>query len=107
MTRPLTHTAHNRNHSIETIMAEEINTHRRHFCGPLRQIHAGDLNVGYVEIGPSEGRAVILLHGWPYDIHSFAEVAPALGAKGYCVIIPPQEAPQAFIDAIVDVDGYR
>jgi pimeloyl-ACP methyl ester carboxylesterase len=65
-----------------------IPSRRSAALGPLRQIHAGDLNVGYVEIGPSEGRAVVLLHGWPYDIHSFAEVAPALGAKGYRVIVP-------------------
>jgi pimeloyl-ACP methyl ester carboxylesterase len=56
--------------------------------GPLRQIDAGDLNVGYVEIGPSEGRAVVLLHGWPYDIHSFADVAPVLASRGYRVVVP-------------------
>lgn len=41
-----------------------------------QQINAGDLNVGYVDIGPKDGQPVILLHGWPYDIHSYAEVAP-------------------------------
>jgi len=56
--------------------------------GPVKQIDAGLLNVGYVDIGPSNGRAVYLLHGWPYDIQSFAEVAPALAAKGYRVVIP-------------------
>jgi pimeloyl-ACP methyl ester carboxylesterase len=56
--------------------------------GPLKQIDAGVLNVGYVEVGPANGPAVILLHGWPYDIHSFAEVAPLLGARGYRVIVP-------------------
>ncbi len=54
----------------------------------VKQINAGDLNVGYVDIGPKEGQPVILLHGWPYDIHSYAEVAPALAAKGYRVIVP-------------------
>jgi pimeloyl-ACP methyl ester carboxylesterase len=56
--------------------------------GPLRQIDAGLLNIGYVEMGPSDGPAVLLLHGWPYDIHAFAEVAPILAARGYRVIIP-------------------
>jgi pimeloyl-ACP methyl ester carboxylesterase len=56
--------------------------------GPLRQIDAGLLNVGYVEMGPADGPAVILLHGWPYDIHSFAEVAPRLAAAGHRVIVP-------------------
>ena len=54
----------------------------------LRQIDAGLLNVGYVEAGPAGGPAVILLHGWPYDIHSYADVAPLLAAQGYRVIIP-------------------
>src|SRR3954470_14655903 len=46
--------------------------------GPLRQIDAGVLNVGYTEAGPAGGRVVILLHGWPYDIHSYADVVPLL-----------------------------
>jgi pimeloyl-ACP methyl ester carboxylesterase len=56
--------------------------------GPLKQIDAGVLNVGYAEAGPAEGPAVILLHGWPYDIHSFVEVAPLLASAGYRVIVP-------------------
>ncbi|HVN61369.1 MAG TPA: alpha/beta hydrolase [Gaiellaceae bacterium] len=56
--------------------------------GPLRQIDAGLLNVGYVETGPADGPAVLLLHGWPYDIHSYAEVAPLLAIAGYRVIVP-------------------
>jgi pimeloyl-ACP methyl ester carboxylesterase len=56
--------------------------------GPLKQINAGLLNVGYAEAGPPDGPAVILLHGWPYDIHSFVDVAPLLAAKGYRVIVP-------------------
>ena len=55
---------------------------------PLKQINAGVLNVGYAEMGPANGAPVILLHGWPYDIHSFTQVAPLLAAKGYRVIIP-------------------
>src|SRR5690242_7554531 len=46
--------------------------------GPLHQIDAGDLTVGYAEFGPKTGPAVLLLHGWPYDIHSYADVAPRL-----------------------------
>ena len=56
--------------------------------GTLKQIDAGLLNVGYVEAGPANGTPVILLHGWPYDIHSFAEVTPLLAAAGYRVIVP-------------------
>jgi pimeloyl-ACP methyl ester carboxylesterase len=56
--------------------------------GPLKQIDAGLLNVGYVELGPSGGLPVILLHGWPYDIHSFVDVAPLLASMDYRVIVP-------------------
>src|SRR5262245_25098985 len=56
--------------------------------GPLKQIDAGVLNIGYAEAGPADGAAVILLHGWPYDIHSFVDVAPLLASAGYRVIIP-------------------
>ena len=56
--------------------------------GTLKQINAGLLNVGYTEAGPSTGTTVILLHGWPYDIHSYNEVVPILVAKGYRVITP-------------------
>ena len=56
--------------------------------GPVQQIDAGPLDVGYVDVGPPGGQPVVLLHGWPYDIHSYAEVAPALGAVGYRVIAP-------------------
>jgi pimeloyl-ACP methyl ester carboxylesterase len=56
--------------------------------GPVTQIDAGVLNVGYVEAGPATGRPVLLLHGWPYDIHSYDAVAPLLAAAGYRVIVP-------------------
>jgi pimeloyl-ACP methyl ester carboxylesterase len=56
--------------------------------GALKQIDAGTLNVGYAESGPADGPAVILLHGWPYDIHSFVDVAPLLAAAGHRVIVP-------------------
>lgn len=56
--------------------------------GTIRQIDAGALNIGYAEAGPQDGPAVILLHGWPYDIHTFVDVAPVLAASGYRVIVP-------------------
>jgi pimeloyl-ACP methyl ester carboxylesterase len=56
--------------------------------GELKQVDAGVLNVGYVEAGPADGPAVLLLHGWPYDIHAYAEVTPALASAGYRVIVP-------------------
>ena len=56
--------------------------------GTLQQIDAGVLNIGYAEAGPSDGRVVILLHGWPYDIHSYVDVAPLLASAGYRVIVP-------------------
>jgi pimeloyl-ACP methyl ester carboxylesterase len=56
--------------------------------GPVRQIQAGLLDVGYVELGPPGGRPVILLHGWPYDIHSYVAVAPLLAEEGCRVIVP-------------------
>ena len=54
----------------------------------LKQIDAGVLNVGYAEAGPASGPPVILLHGWPYDIHSYVDVVPLLTAKGYRTIVP-------------------
>jgi pimeloyl-ACP methyl ester carboxylesterase len=56
--------------------------------GPLKQVDAGVLNVGYAEAGPTDGPAVVLLHGWPYDIHSYVEVVPLLAAAGYRAIVP-------------------
>jgi pimeloyl-ACP methyl ester carboxylesterase len=55
---------------------------------PLKQIDAGVLNVGYADAGPADGPAVILLHGWPYDIHTYVDVAPLLASAGYRVIVP-------------------
>jgi pimeloyl-ACP methyl ester carboxylesterase len=54
----------------------------------LKQINAGELSIGYADVGPASGKPVLLLHGWPYDIHSFVDVAPALAAAGYRVLIP-------------------
>ncbi|MEH2066628.1 MAG: alpha/beta hydrolase [Nostoc sp.] len=56
--------------------------------GPLRQIDVGVLNIGYAEAGSATGRPVILLHGWPYDIHSYIDVAPLLASAGYRAIVP-------------------
>ena len=56
--------------------------------GSLKQVDAGLLNVGYAEAGPTNGRPVILLHGWPYDIYSYVDVSPLLASKGYRVIVP-------------------
>lgn len=56
--------------------------------GLLKQINADVLNVGYAEAGPTDGPAVMLLHGWPYDIHSYVDVAPLLASAGYRVIVP-------------------
>ena len=56
--------------------------------GPVQRIAAGELDVGSVDVGPPGGRAVLLLHGWPYDIHSYAEVVPPLAAAGYRVLVP-------------------
>ena len=72
---------------VPTTVNTVANTKNTSF-GSLKQIEAGLLNVGYAEAGPSDGRAVILMHGWPYDIHSYVEVAPLLAAAGYRVIVP-------------------
>src|SRR4030095_6445731 len=67
-------------------MVEATNHHPA--VGPLSQVDAGLLNVGYADIGPANGRVAVLLHGWPYDIHSYLEVAPLLAAAGYRVVVP-------------------
>jgi pimeloyl-ACP methyl ester carboxylesterase len=68
--------------------APTIDTAKRGAFGPVKQIDAGDLNVGYVELGPAAGPVVLLLHGWPYDIHAYAEVAPILAEAGHRVVVP-------------------
>jgi pimeloyl-ACP methyl ester carboxylesterase len=76
--------------SAQSAGANVTTTHQatRTSLGPIKQIDAGVLNAGYAEAGPATGPVVILLHGWPYDIHSFADVAPLLAAKGYRIIVP-------------------
>src|SRR5262245_23229157 len=68
--------------------APTIKPGRHTSFGALKQVDAGLLSVGYAEAGPLAGPAVLLLHGWPYDIYSFVDVAPLLAAKGYRVIVP-------------------
>jgi pimeloyl-ACP methyl ester carboxylesterase len=65
-----------------------MNQNPNHEFSNMKQINAGLLNVGYAEEGPANGTAVILLHGWPYDIYSFVDVAPILASKGYHVFVP-------------------
>jgi pimeloyl-ACP methyl ester carboxylesterase len=72
--------------SAKELLAVKAGAHTS--FGPLKQTDAGLLNVGYAEAGPADGPAVILLHGWPYDIYSFVEVAPLLASAGYRVIVP-------------------
>ena len=72
---------------VKSAYAQSLDTKISSFGG-LRQINAGVLNVGYAEIGPADGPAVVLLHGWPYDIHSFIDVAPLLATRGFRVLVP-------------------
>ena len=67
-------------------MVEATNYHPA--FGPLSQVDAGLLRVGYADVGPADGRVAVLLHGWPYDIHSYVDVAPLLAAAGYRVVVP-------------------
>ena len=69
-------------------IANEHRTPPQQRLEPLKSINAGLLNVGYFEAGPSNGAAVILLHGWPYDVHTYVDVAPMLAAAGFRVIVP-------------------
>jgi pimeloyl-ACP methyl ester carboxylesterase len=73
---------------IGSANAQPVNAGTHTSFGPLKQIDAGTLNIGYAEAGPADGAPVILLHGWPYDIYSFVDVAPLLAAAGHRVIVP-------------------
>jgi len=84
MLRPAGAQSERRSTAARPTVKAETNTS----FGSLKQIEAGLLNVGYAEAGPTDGRPVFLLHGWPYDIHSFVDVAPLLAAKGYRAIVP-------------------
>jgi pimeloyl-ACP methyl ester carboxylesterase len=75
--------------TVMTLIAGKLGAlEQRTAFGPVKQIDAGVLNVGYVDAGPAGGPAIVLLHGWPYDIYSFEDVTPLLTAKGYRVIVP-------------------
>lgn len=74
--------------SAQTRPPHAAPSHPAGTLGPIKQVDAGVLNIGYAEVGPASGAPILLFHGWPYDIHAFAEVAPRLAAKGYRVIIP-------------------
>jgi predicted alpha/beta-fold hydrolase len=74
--------------SIGSVAVGPSTADRSPSFGPLKQIDAGVLRVGYAEEGPAGGPPVILLHGWPYDIHSYAEATALLVAKGYRVVVP-------------------
>ncbi|MGJ5140005.1 alpha/beta fold hydrolase [Bradyrhizobium oligotrophicum] len=76
---------------------------------PLREIDAGVLRIAYVESGPADGPVVILLHGYPYDIHSYVEVAPRLAAQGCRVIVPYLRGygPTRFRDASTPRSGQQ
>ena len=73
---------------MELAQPQAIKQGTNAWFAPLKQIDAGLLSVGYAETGPADGPAVILLHGWPYDIQSFVEVTPLLASAGYRVIVP-------------------
>jgi pimeloyl-ACP methyl ester carboxylesterase len=74
--------------SIHSVDETQIKNMSNNSFETIKQINAGLLNVGYAESGPASGTPVLLLHGWPYDIHSFVDVAPLLASAGYRVIIP-------------------
>jgi pimeloyl-ACP methyl ester carboxylesterase len=74
--------------SITKPVASTIEPQANTSFGPLKQVQAGDLDIGYAEVGPSKGSVVILLHGWPYDIHTYVDVAAILASKGFRVVVP-------------------
>ncbi|WP_394618007.1 alpha/beta fold hydrolase [Lentzea sp. JNUCC 0626] len=73
---------------LATPLVTAATAHAAPTWGPIKQVRAGLLNIGYAEMGPADGPVTILLHGWPYDIHSYVDVAPALAAQGHRVLIP-------------------
>ncbi|MGF6737497.1 alpha/beta fold hydrolase [Paraburkholderia atlantica] len=77
--------------------------------GEIRRVQANGLSIGYVDVGPKEGPVVILLHGWPYDIHSFAEVTPILVAAGHRVLVPYLRGygPTRFVSADTPRNGQQ
>jgi pimeloyl-ACP methyl ester carboxylesterase len=94
---------------IETAQAQKPVSGVESPMRPIRQVRAGVLEVGYSETGPSDGRVVLLLHGWPYDIHDYIEVAPLLAAQGYRVIVPHLRGHGStrFLDAATPRSGQQ
>jgi len=88
--------------------AEEANMKKTDF-GNLKSVRAGVLDVGYYDIGPADGRAVVLLHGFPYDVQSYIEVGPSLANQGYRVLIPylRGHGPTSFVDASTPRSGEQ
>ena len=84
----LTGSADAQSGKVTTTSATAIRPGTNTSFGPLKQIDAGVLNIGYAEAGPSDGPVVMCLHGWPYDIHCYVDVAPLLASAGYRVIVP-------------------
>jgi pimeloyl-ACP methyl ester carboxylesterase len=80
--------AHAENNDAKELQAVTVKAGTNISFAPIKQIDAGTLNIAYAEAGPADGSPVILLHGWPYDIYAFVDVAPALAAAGYRVIVP-------------------
>src|SRR5262249_60143227 len=74
--------------TLTTIVAAKLSMAESHGAFEIKQIEAGVLNVGYVDAGRAAAPAVVLLHGWPYDIYSFGDVVPLLTRQGYRVIVP-------------------
>nr|WP_294530949.1 alpha/beta hydrolase [uncultured Rhodopila sp.] len=74
--------------SVKTMKGPSGESETRDAFGPLKRIEAGVLTIGYADVGPGDGPVAILLHGWPYDIHSYAGVVPLLTASGYRVVVP-------------------
>jgi len=88
--------------------AEEANMKKTDF-GNLKSVRAGVLNVGYYDIGPADGRVVVLLHGFPYDVQSYIEVGPSLAKQGYRVLIPylRGHGPTSFVDTSTPRSGEQ
>jgi len=84
----MTGSAHAQGSSTQATRLPEVRPGTHTTFRALKQIDAGVLKVGYAEDGPADGPAVVLLHGWPYDIYSYVDVAPPLGSAGYHVIVP-------------------
>src|ERR1700753_291597 len=95
--------------SFNKAAAQKSNTMSSSSFDHIKQIKAGVLDIGYVEAGPATGEPIVLLHGWPYDIHSYTEVSALLAAKGYHVFVPYLRGYGAtrFLDAHTPRNGQQ